>query len=72
MNPDNSETAEVLKKLMVACLAGLEADYVTRANLTIDAGVRRCCRKKIKSSTSRSPFKKLMPSRHRRSDLLPS
>jgi hypothetical protein len=55
MNPDNSEIAEVLKKLMVACLAGLEADYVTRANLTIDAGVRHCCRKKIKSSTSRSP-----------------
>lgn len=51
MNANDSETAEMLKKLMVACLAGLEADYVTRANLMIDAGVRRGCRKKIKSAT---------------------
>jgi len=46
MNRDNSETAEMLRKLMVACLTGLEADHVTRANLIIDAGVRRGCRKK--------------------------
>jgi 3-oxoacyl-[acyl-carrier protein] reductase len=52
MNPANSETAEVLKKLMalprygtveeiaamVAYLAGPEAGYVTGASLTIDGG----------------------------------
>jgi len=52
MNPDNTETAEMLKKLMalprygaaeeiaamVAYLAGPEAGYVTGASLLIDGG----------------------------------
>jgi NAD(P)-dependent dehydrogenase (short-subunit alcohol dehydrogenase family) len=38
IDPNNSETAEILKKLMVACLAGLEASYVTGASLTNDGG----------------------------------
>jgi hypothetical protein len=55
MNPDNFETAELLKKLTVACLIGLAASHVTSANRAIDGEVPRSCRKKIKSSTSRSP-----------------
>jgi hypothetical protein len=54
MNPNNSDTAEMLKKLLVACLAGLEAGYVTSANLTVDGAVPRSCRKKINGSTRRS------------------
>jgi hypothetical protein len=57
MNPSNSDPAEMLKKLLVVCLGGLEAGYVTRANLAVDGAVPRSCRKKIKSSARRSDEK---------------
>jgi hypothetical protein len=41
MNPNNSETAEMLKKLIVACLAGLEAACMTHASLAIDGALPR-------------------------------
>jgi hypothetical protein len=61
MNRDNSETAEMLRKLMVACLTGLEADHVTRANLIIDAGYAVAVAKKTQVQPAGRRFNKLMP-----------
>ena len=52
MNPNNSDTAEMLKKLLVACLAGLEAGYVRSA--PIDAEYAVAGAKITKGSTTRA------------------
>ena len=49
MNADNSETAEMLRKLMIACLAGLEASRCTSSDLAIDGGLPDSCRENQES-----------------------